>query len=395
MEDHLVLNIWTILVLIAISQGLFLSIMLFIKREDNRQANVLLGLLILLFSICLYESFALWSQFHVYFPHLMLVYAPCYFLIGPVTYFYFRTIVHHHSFRNRDWLHLLLPVAIVAWRWDFYGSSAREKRTSFLEAAREGYTSTGADLSDSDITLLLAAIHLSVFAYLIHNMLRKSSQLTGNSPQLINGYPKAPFRRIFIFYLGFVISEFAWLVMYNTSYYSFFWDYLVVLSMAILIYGVGYMGYQQKVMKLPVQAPDETEGTTTKRKALTPQKYTNSTLTTQASRSIAKKIREYVEEEKPYLNADLRLPQLAEQLDLSTHHLSQVINKELDKNFTEFVNHYRVEEVKLMMTDPKKEHLTVMDIAYSAGFNNKTSFYKSFKEVTGYSPSAYRKKKLQ
>ncbi len=382
MKDEITLNLWTIPALIVISQGLFLALVLLLKREKPRQANILLAVLLILFSLCLYDSFAIWSKLHYQWPHLFLIYAPCYFLIGPVTYFYFKTILQKYRFKKTDLIYLLPPLCIVVWRWNIYGLDTEAKREFLVEKVFASYYSFNyPGISNGDITMGLAAVSLFTFAYLIWKM----------------DWKKAiddPLCRIFIFFLGFAVAELTYLIIYNTSYYNFYWDYIVVSGMAIFIYGVGYMGYQQEGTEGD-SVVEVREGTATEQPP-SPQpkeKYIRSSLTDTASQSIAKRLTDYMAQKKPYLNTDLRLPQLAESLDISTHHLSQVINKELNKSFTEFVNEYRVEEAKDLLSDPKKDHFLIIDVGYSAGFNNKTSFYKIFKENTGYSPSMYRKKK--
>src|SRR5690625_577176 len=94
---------------------------------------------------------------------------------------------------------------------------------------------------------------------------------------------------------------------------------------------------------------------------------------------------------KPYLESDLTLPKLAEELDLSTHHLSQVINEMHGKNFFNFINKYRVAEVKRKIQDPEFQNYSLLGIAYESGFNSKSAFNRVFKNVTGMTPSEYRR----
>src|SRR5690625_7676704 len=94
--------------------------------------------------------------------------------------------------------------------------------------------------------------------------------------------------------------------------------------------------------------------------------------------------------EKPYLESDLTLPKLAEGLNVFTHHLSQVINEVHDKNFFNFINKYRIEEVKRKIQDPKFKNYTLLGIAYESGFNSKSAFNRAFRNFTGTTPSKYR-----
>lgn len=100
----------------------------------------------------------------------------------------------------------------------------------------------------------------------------------------------------------------------------------------------------------------------------------------------------YVEQEKPYLNPELTIQDLSTQVNISKHHLTQIINNNLGKNFFNFINEYRVEEVKRKIADPQFSHLTLLAIAFESGFNSKSSFNSIFKQHTGLTPSDYRKK---
>ena len=75
---------------------------------------------------------------------------------------------------------------------------------------------------------------------------------------------------------------------------------------------------------------------------------------------------------------------------MSAHNLSQVINAKLGKNFYDFVNEYRVEEVKRRLRDPKYTNLKILAIGMDAGFNTKSTFNAFFKKHTGLTPSQYR-----
>ncbi len=101
------------------------------------------------------------------------------------------------------------------------------------------------------------------------------------------------------------------------------------------------------------------------------------------------KVKTYFEAEKPYLNPDLTLPEMAKLLKMGTNELSQVINSGFKMNFNDFVNTYRVDEVKNSMLDLKNEHLSLLAIAYDSGFNSKATFNRVFKKLTGVSPSQY------
>ena len=98
----------------------------------------------------------------------------------------------------------------------------------------------------------------------------------------------------------------------------------------------------------------------------------------------------FMEAERPYLDPELTLPKLAKGLDIPAHHLSQIINEVHKDNFFDFINQYRVEEVKSKMQDEKFENYSLLAIAFDSGFNSKSAFNRVFKKITSMTPSQYK-----
>jgi len=108
-------------------------------------------------------------------------------------------------------------------------------------------------------------------------------------------------------------------------------------------------------------------------------------------RSIISALEVFMEENKLYLNADLSLYDLAQRLNVSRHTLTYVLNNEVGKNFFQYINEYRVEEVKQRLKDPRYDDSTVLEIAFDSGFNSKSSFNSLFKQYCSTTPTQYRK----
>jgi AraC-like DNA-binding protein len=106
---------------------------------------------------------------------------------------------------------------------------------------------------------------------------------------------------------------------------------------------------------------------------------------------ILKNVKSFMTEKEPYLDASLSLHDLSRQTKIPSRELSLAINHELNKHFFDFVNEYRIEKAKQMLTDPDKKEFTVLEILYDVGFNSKSSFNTAFKKHTGYTPTEYRK----
>lgn len=101
-------------------------------------------------------------------------------------------------------------------------------------------------------------------------------------------------------------------------------------------------------------------------------------------------LRKAMENGRFYQEPDLSLGTLAEKLNIHPHELSRIINGTFGKNFNDFVNEYRILEVTQKMQDPGFDRLTVLGIAFDSGFNAKSTFNRTFREITGKSPAAYK-----
>ena len=99
-------------------------------------------------------------------------------------------------------------------------------------------------------------------------------------------------------------------------------------------------------------------------------------------------LRESMERDKIYRNPNLQLEGAADRVNLTPPQLSELINRHTGKNFTTYVNEYRVAEAKEQLTErPDK---SVLNIAFDCGFASKSSFNSVFRAMTGSSPREYR-----
>jgi len=99
----------------------------------------------------------------------------------------------------------------------------------------------------------------------------------------------------------------------------------------------------------------------------------------------------FMDSDKPFLNPELTIQELSSRVNIQKHHLTYIINNGLHKNFFNFVNEYRVEEFKKKAANTNYDHLTLLAIAFDSGFNSKSSFNNIFKNITGQTPSEYKK----
>ncbi|MDX5443122.1 MAG: helix-turn-helix domain-containing protein, partial [Hymenobacteraceae bacterium] len=166
---------------------------------------------------------------------------------------------------------------------------------------------------------------------------------------------------------------------------------LIQVLLTAIIYLMSYrMLFTPSLFLLSGQGNKETaqpEGST----APIPEKYQRSGLTNEQAENYALQLETYMQDNKPYLDPDLSIYSLAEKLNVSRNHLTEVINEILGQNFYEFVNTYRVEEVKKLLTDPRHAHLNLAALGLEAGFKSKTAFNTNFKKFTGTTPSIWKR----
>ncbi len=161
------------------------------------------------------------------------------------------------------------------------------------------------------------------------------------------------------------------------------------IGLTILTFLFGFFGfYQPSIFEEMVKSP---EGPNSDTENLTIKKYKRSGLKQEDVAIYIKRIEDYMSLSKPYLERELTIYQLSDQIHIPRHFLSEVINEHMGKNFYHLVNDYRIEEVKKRLEDPAYKHLTILAIAFDSGFNAKSSFNTIFKERTGVTPSEYLK----
>lgn len=121
--------------------------------------------------------------------------------------------------------------------------------------------------------------------------------------------------------------------------------------------------------------------------------YTESTLKNIDCKKIIAQLNQLMEQEKLYIQENLSLNLLAEQLQLSPHQLSELINTEFKQGFSKYIRQYRVEAAKKQLINEPES--SVLSIGLSVGFSTQSNFYTSFRDITGMAPGQYRKQFLQ
>jgi AraC-like DNA-binding protein len=152
------------------------------------------------------------------------------------------------------------------------------------------------------------------------------------------------------------------------------------------IFFIGFFGLQQTTVftNIPIETNFE-------RTIDSKPNYKNSGLSNEMVNDYFQKLISHIEENKPYLDENLSLATLAQQLDLTSNQLSQIINQKTSSNFFNFINSYRVKAVKEMLKNPAFAHYSILAIGFDCGFQSKSSFNKIFKQMVGKTPLEFQK----
>jgi AraC-like DNA-binding protein len=193
--------------------------------------------------------------------------------------------------------------------------------------------------------------------------------------------------RKLVYIFGIVWTFLMAIAAIHHVFHMFSWVFCtdgIALSLSVFIILMGYYGLKQK----EIFSDSGNEPFVTKHNL---KKYSGSGLKEEESKIYSLKLRTYMDTNKPYLNPDLNLPQLAKEIDIPSHYLSQVINENFGLNFFDFINRYRVDEIKAKIVDPDFNNFSILGIAFESGFNSKSAFNRVFKNIAGKTPSEYKK----
>jgi len=175
------------------------------------------------------------------------------------------------------------------------------------------------------------------------------------------------------------------------------WNIGTVIAFALIVLYcfLGYNGMFQAHILLPQFLAEENPAPVSKTITEKKQKKERSvkqldSFTDEEIAVLKIKLNELLVNKKPYLNDTLSLSEMADDLAITDKKLSELLNQHLSTNFYNFINKYRVAEVKEKLAQAEYRKYTLLSIAYDCGFQSKTSFNRVFKQKTGMSPSKYR-----
>ena len=153
----------------------------------------------------------------------------------------------------------------------------------------------------------------------------------------------------------------------------------------LIVMSVTIIWYKLKVSSLPSPKPTESKPE---------KKYDKSNLGDTELANYSQQLNHYIKLHKPYLDTELTLASLADQVKMPRHHLTQLLNIVYDKNFYQFINEYRIKEAIRRIREDEMEG-NFLQLASDVGFNSKSSFNNYFKKVTSKTPTQFKNDLLE
>ncbi len=349
--------------------GFYIFIIFNFKKGADRISNLLISLFILFHSLFILHLSLYVINYQYYLPHTLFISTTFSFLYGPLLYFYFKRITFNYKFRLRDVLHLVPSIILLMYIMPYYLMSSNEKFNVIFDT--EGFLLPGAYA-----IITVKIISLAAYAYLIYKI-----YITNETSKKREDKNKLLWQRnIMAINVAYVISYviYAGIITKIINFPSLI--HLQILVMVSLVFYVAYISHEQ---------PDIFKGVVKLVDPIGLFKYKKSGLTPSYSQDLKEKLLYLLDEEKIYRNNNINLDTLAEKLDTTRHNASQVINEHFNLNFFELINKYRIIEASDILKRDTNKNLSIIEVAYEVGFNNKVTFNKSFKKYLSQTPSQY------
>jgi len=230
-------------------------------------------------------------------------------------------------------------------------------------------------LPGANLIIIGKILSLSVYGFLVYDIYRK------NTPKL------NAMNKMVVLWQRNIIAIFA---VYTFSYVLYAGSitglityppllHIQIIVMVSLVFYVAYISYAQPEIfrgKVSIIDPSGLY------------KYKKSGLTPSFSSELKDKLVYLLDDEKIYRQSDINLEKLMHMMETTRHNASQVINEHFGLNFFELMNKYRIAEALEILKDDSNK-LSIIQVAYEVGFNNKVTFNKSFKKLVSQTPSQY------
>lgn len=364
-----------IIMLLGAIQGFIFSGFAFFSKKFKSQSNFFLGMLILTFSYNIVQNYLLVSGVFTSDNYFRILYIPLSSVFLVLYFLYVKTYLYPQKKLDKKYYLLFLPFLIA------FAESVFEKigfAIGFFNKSDTVYFNYFRICSE--VFSIIFSFILIVLSYLLILRYQKE-QLSGKPGRL---RIQLNWLKITTLILLFLCAY--WPVpLYFDSRLEFdkseFYFYALWAGLTLTIYSLGHIGLYHF-------------GIVQEQKSI--QKFSASRTTVPIEENNfpksgqIRKFEEFVKTEKNYLDPYLSLESVAQKLSINKSYLSRIINSELEKSFTEYVNELRIEEAKVYIENPEFQKYTLVSIGLEVGFNSKSTFNSTFKKITGQTPSEYK-----
>jgi AraC-like DNA-binding protein len=356
------------LFLAAIAQAVFLSIALLNPRQpEMRTANRLLSALLLIFSAIIGHAWLGLNHLYRVYPHSALAIVTLGLAVGPLLYLYLHAMLSDQPLGRRAWLHFIPFAVATLGMMPFYLRSADEK----LAWMRQWHGWPWYLGLAAVAKLVILILYLRASVRLVRRV-PADSELVGD------------LRRLMRLWLA---SGALSVIAVAMAAFDIDWPLSVEMvdggALIVFVFATAYtamrlpLGYRPRTLPpAPVPAPKP--------------RYADKQLSAADRDAFLARLQTCMELDQPYRNGELKLEDLAAQVALTPHELSQLINEHCGANFADYLNRYRVEALKTALHDPQLAGTSILDLSLIAGFNSKSAMNRTFKKFTGVTPGEFR-----
>ena len=374
---------WLIFLLGAAAlHGCWLAILLFFKNRPNGRVR-LLGTTMILLSLYLINYLLYLTEAIYYVPHAVGAFYPITFLIGPTFYFFVKSFLQpEFYFKEIHLLHLTPFFLSIIMTGRLYAAPVEYKLKLIDWFLHPDGSFTWWDMiRGNDFTYHIIAYILAAY------LLAKKVESIPLKKEQTKWLRQFSFVFLWFMILQLIFNFFAFALNFS----SFTFEYVLAAITAIGIHIVGYHTLGQ--IKLQ---PISTEKNTVQNGEKDGNgKYKTSPLTHEQIIVFKNKLLQLMEMEKPHLNTNLKISELANLIGLPSHHLSQILNEGMQTSYYDFINQYRIKLAQEKLIEEKYRHYSILAIGMECGFTNKTTFNRAFKKITGMTPSEYMGKNME
>lgn len=385
------IDFYALIILMGVVQGLFLGIFFLTGERGRSVSNRCLGWFTLTLAAISGEIFLNYSNYTFQVLWTGDFAEPLNFVLGPLFYFYTFSRIWQRL--PRRWFWHLAPFVIwlansITWHYqppEFkYNSYLHSQHPEMPAIDAHPYLKedfTGLREYINEMTLLSCLIYAILGLLVIRNAMRRHP--TFQTSERLESLR-------FLSWL-FALVPFL-IILIKPQFQRDVGDYLLATYIAATIYATSFMVmrrsdfFREDHADLEPESPEPTpELAADSRK-----KYQKSSLSEELEENLLQKLTRLFEEEKPYLESDLSLPKLAQRLNTSPHHLSQLLNDRLEQNFFDLLATYRVQEARQLLQHTATTNLKIDEIAERVGYNSSSAFHTAFKRITGQTPAQFR-----